>query len=402
MKGLKKSIYFMLCFFMIAGFILSYAKAAPAKKPVIFLKFGVASPMSGPAASWGIEMDRALKMAADKINAGGGFVAGGQRYQWEIITYDTAYVPSKAADAVTKLVEKDKVKFMQVVGAGLYPAIQPIYEPAGVLSICAGRAAAYFMGKNHPLTFASYTSIGPVNLVAYPYFRDKLRVKTIALINPDDAHGRYSSQDSRTAAEFLGLKVVAEEFYERGTNDFYPLLTRVMGTKPDMIDDGVGPVSSNALLVKQARELGYKGVHYMGNPGSPEVAVKIAGAETLEGAYMPDILLAKTAEQLAFKKKVIDKYGEAGWSSMIFDFYSDFLWPLTKAIETANSVDPQKVAKALTKVRFKHVRGGTAYFGGSKLYGVPQALIKPVTVIQVKGGEWITVLTEMPSKKYLD
>ena len=68
--------------------------------------------MSGPAASWGIEMDRALKMAVDKINAGGGFVAGGQRYQWEIITYDTAYVPSKAADAVTKLVEKDKVKFM--------------------------------------------------------------------------------------------------------------------------------------------------------------------------------------------------------------------------------------------------------------------------------------------------
>jgi branched-chain amino acid transport system substrate-binding protein len=387
---------------MIAGFIFSYANTTPAAKPPIFLYFGAALPMSGPAASWGIEMDRGLKLAADEINAAGGFVVRGQRYHWKIITYDTAYVPSKAVDAVTKLVEKDKVKFMQVVGAGLIAAVQPIYEQAGVLNICAGRSAAYFMGKDHPLTFASYTSIGPVNLVTYPYFRDKLRVKTIALINPDDAYGRDSSKDSRKAAEFLGLKVVAEEFYERATNDFYPLLTRIMGTKPDMIDNGVGPVSSSALLVKQAHELGYKGVHYMGNPVSPEVAIKVAGGEALEGAYMPDMPLAQTAEQLAFKEKVIARYGEAGWGSMLFDFYSDFLWPLTKAIEAANSVDPQKVAKALTKVKLKHIRGGTAYFGGSKLYGLPHALIKPVPLIQFKGGKWITVFTEMPMREYLD
>ncbi|MFH1623526.1 MAG: ABC transporter substrate-binding protein, partial [Pseudomonadota bacterium] len=340
MKGLKKSIYFMLWFLMIAGLVFSYTNASATEKPPKFLELGAALCMSGPAAAWGIEMDRCLKLAADEINAAGGFVAGGQRYHWKIITYDTAYVPSKAVDAVTKLVEKEKVKFMSVIGAGLQAAVQPIYEPAGVLNICAGRSAAYFMGKDHPLTFASYTSIGPVNLVTYPHFRDKLRVKTVALINPDDAYGRDSSKDSRKAAEFLGLKVVVEEFYERGTSDFYPLLTRVMATKPDMIDTGVGPVSSNALLVKQAYELGYKGVHYIGNPGSPEVAIKIAGAKTLEGAYMPDMPLAQTPEQLAFQKKVIAKYGEAGWSSMMFDFYADYLWPLTKAIEAADSIDP--------------------------------------------------------------
>jgi branched-chain amino acid transport system substrate-binding protein len=66
------------------------------------------------------------------------------------------------------------------------------------------------------------------------------------------------SHDER-AYEKAGIKVVFKDFYERGTQDFLPILTRVVAVKPDIIDfDGSTPADSGVIL-KQARQIGYAG-----------------------------------------------------------------------------------------------------------------------------------------------
>src|SRR3990172_8031034 len=67
------------------------ASAAP-----IVLKFGHISYLSGATAAWGIPAMRMLKAVAADINATG-FKVKGQTYNWDVITYDSAYDPAKAA-----------------------------------------------------------------------------------------------------------------------------------------------------------------------------------------------------------------------------------------------------------------------------------------------------------------
>ena len=72
----------------------------------------------------------------------------------------------------------------------------------------------------------------------------------------------------------------------REPRNFYSVLTRVLSKKPDMIDTTVAAGDEPALLTKQARELGFKGIMYIGTLTDPVGFVKTAGAQYAEGAYM--------------------------------------------------------------------------------------------------------------------
>ena len=56
-----------------------------------------------------------------------------------------------------------------------------------------------------------------------------------------------------------GFEVVARECFEHGITDFGPTLLRMLAAKPDIIDVMAMSAGSMRPIVKQARELGYKG-----------------------------------------------------------------------------------------------------------------------------------------------
>ena len=61
-----------------------------------------------------------------------------------------------------------------------------------------------------------------------------------------------------TYVQKLGYDVVAKEFFERVMTDFNPILLRMLAQKPDAISVMASPAGSVGLIVKQARELGFK------------------------------------------------------------------------------------------------------------------------------------------------
>src|SRR6266852_336033 len=56
------------------------------------IKFGISTPLSGPAAPWGIPHKNAIGLIFDEANAQGGLDVNGKKYKIEIVAYDHKYV----------------------------------------------------------------------------------------------------------------------------------------------------------------------------------------------------------------------------------------------------------------------------------------------------------------------
>lgn len=80
------------------------------------------------------------------------------------------------------------------------------------------------------------------------------------------------------AATSLGLKVMSSEAtYEAGTTDFNPVLSSLIPQAPDLIVlSGVAPADA-PLLIKTARELGYKGLFSTETAQDAKVLQEVAG-----------------------------------------------------------------------------------------------------------------------------
>jgi branched-chain amino acid transport system substrate-binding protein len=55
-------------------------------------KMGAIVPVSGPAAAFGLGVQRGMELAAEDI---GTLTVGGDKYKIEVVTYDTVYDPAR-------------------------------------------------------------------------------------------------------------------------------------------------------------------------------------------------------------------------------------------------------------------------------------------------------------------
>ena len=104
---------------------------------------------------------------------------------------------------------------------------------------------------------ANYQS-GPA---IYKYLKDNKGVKTVAFVAANESDPLSQRDGGVAAAKALGLNVVADkDTYENDTRDFTPVLTPIVKLNPDLLVlSGVAPANA-PLLIRSARELGYKGL----------------------------------------------------------------------------------------------------------------------------------------------
>ncbi len=244
------------------------------------LSIGLLGPLSGGAASYGVELMRGAEMKVEEINKAGGLKVGGDVYKIKLISYDHKAQAADAATATNKLVFQDKVKFIMgnAVGATCNAA-QTITEPNKVLFsfVCWGTAN---LAPEKPYSFRSMLSQWEL---AEPFYRwvkeNHPNIKRVAAISPNDTSGKDTNTAVVKALKALGFEVVADEYYERGTKDFYPILTKILAQKPDMIDVAASPAGEAGLILKQAMELGFKGAKGWTAGTNPFTIIGVAGKE---------------------------------------------------------------------------------------------------------------------------
>ena len=346
------------------------------------IKFGVATPLSGPAAPWGIPHKGATELIFDEINAQGGLEVGGKKYKLEVVAYDHKYVIAEGVATVNRLISKDGVHFISVLGGTVVKAIEETVNETRTLNLPLAYADGLVSPKN-PYTFHSFPS-PPETITFWNWIKQNHpNIKRVASITPNDDTGWWSLKVETNYVAKLGYEVVAREFFERPVTDFNPLLLRVLAQKPDIISVLAAPAGSVGLIIKQARVLGFKGRFIHLGQMDTSVVAGIAGKESVEGTWVHGYVQTPLPEKIkSWQARYTKKHGE--WNATSIDFANPAL-AFVAAVKKAQSLDPKKIAEALSTVEFENL-WGKAHFGGKDYYGIGNQIIYPMPFSEVKDG----------------
>jgi len=351
------------------------------------LKIGVVSALSGPGSEWGLAQDGAAKIAAMEVNSKGGLKVGDKTYKIKVISYDDQYKAALSVSGATRLIEQDKVKFVVgPMGSASTLAVEPLFEQNKILAIIGAytdkalnaKTQYVFRGFPTPVEFA-----GP--MVAW-LKKNRPTLKTVADIEPNDETGWSSQKLLKSRYESEGFKIVSSELFERSLKDFQPVLTRILATKPDIIELGTTPPGTAGLVIRQARDLGFKGQFVkIGGPGVPQL-VAAAGKENADGliCYIAADVTTKNYKRLEAEYAKVLK---PPMNEFVVYFY-DTVHMLLDAIQTAGTVaNTDKIAAALEKESpYKGIQG-TISWGGMKDYGINHQILTPTFIGIIKDGK---------------
>ncbi len=212
------------------------------------------------------------------------------------------------------------------------------------------------------------------------------KAKKVATIGPNDETGYDVSGFNKKALLAAGQEVIVQEYFERGTTDFMPVLSKIFAQKPDILNLNGSNPGDCGLILKQARQMGYKGlIVKIGGPGTPEM-LKVAGKDLMEGFiyYSP---INPDDQNIIEVNKKYDKKFPPPMNGFTPQFYDGTLW-LFEAIKKAGTItDTTKVKAALEGLTFNGVYTGRMSWTGKETYGIDHQVKFPFYVMVVKGGK---------------
>jgi branched-chain amino acid transport system substrate-binding protein len=220
------------------------------------VKIGYSGPLSGGAALYGKNVLDGMQMAAAEINAAG-FEVAGKKYKLEIVAFDDKYNPSETAINAQRLVQEHKTPAILVPHSGGSFALQTNNEAQKYL-LLSYTSVPQITARGNKLTLRI-----PPEFTSYiqPFIQHSMGKygKNLAIANADHDYAKAWTAAFKPAWEAAGGKVVADNpmSYNRAT-DFYSGVSRVLASRPDVLFIG-GASEPTGLVVKQARELGFKG-----------------------------------------------------------------------------------------------------------------------------------------------
>lgn len=351
------------------------------------MKLGVIAPLSGSGAGWGLALRAGAELASDDTNAKGGLEVAGTKYKIEVIPYDDKYQGQAAADAANRLIFMDKVKFIiGPMGSAAGLAAQEITEANKVLFV-GNSFTTKFLSPKTLYSFRTTMTMAEFSLPMAKFLAEKFpQAKKVATIGPNDETGYDVSGFNKKALQAAGQEVIVQEYFERGTVDFMPVLSKIFAQKPDILNLNGSNPGDCGLILKQARQMGYKGlIVKIGGPGTPEM-LKVAGKDLMEGFIYYSPINPDDQKIIEINKKY-DKKFPPPMNGFTPQFYDGTLW-LFEAIKKAGTVsDTEKVKAALEGLTFNGVYTGRMSWTGKETYGIDHQVKFPFYVMVVKDGK---------------
>ncbi|MBP0634636.1 ABC transporter substrate-binding protein [Cupriavidus sp. AcVe19-6a] len=246
------------------------------------VKIGYTGPLSGGAALYGKNVLSGVQMAVDEINAAGLEVKG-KKVKLEVVALDDKYSPAEAAINGRRLVQQHKTAAIFVPHSGGIFALQAFNEQEKFM-VMAYSSVPRITDAGNKLTIRI-----PPAYTGYiePFIKAQMKRygKNVALTPADHDYAKAWVHAFVPAWESAGGKVVANNpmSYTKAT-DFYSGVSRAISEKPDVMFVG-GPSEPTALVVKQARELGFKGGFIVMDQAKMDEMAKVTnGLSMLEGS----------------------------------------------------------------------------------------------------------------------
>jgi branched-chain amino acid transport system substrate-binding protein len=371
--------------------------AKPALTAPEEIRIGLNATMSGAGAQWGIAFDRANKARIEEINKEGGLMVGGKRYTIIYFRYDNKADPPTSLENAKTLINVDKVNFIfHHASANILPYL-PITSEKKIISMDLSVGSKTL---GWPYNFNLLPAGSGRAEQAFKSFVKKFGIKKVAEINPDNESGQVTKAEDGVAAKQQGVEILSSLFYTPGTTDFYPILTKSLIAKPEMLVLGVPSPRDVALIVKQARELGWTGPIGGAQCVAPPAATfaKIAG-KAAEG-FMWSAPYSTDSNFWTKEERAWATYWKEHWTDpFIADSFGGCrqIGFLTEAIKKADSLDPDKIVRALETSNFV-ILGWKMRFGVTPecYQGRPRSLVSPLCLKTIKEGKEIVTQVILP------
>ncbi|RJG03299.1 ABC transporter substrate-binding protein [Noviherbaspirillum sedimenti] len=354
------------------------------------LKIGVIASLTGPGAPWGLATQYGPKILAAEVNAKGGLDVGGKKYQVEVIAYDDQYKAADAVAAYNRLVRQDGVKYVILMSSASTMALKQSFEDDKVLALTAA-ATSKAIDANTKYMFRIITPPADYVPPLISWLKNNVKGNRVVILNPNDETGWDQAQLSNRFFKQNNYEVLGNDMYERTQKDFQPIFTKIFAMKPEVIDLGGTPPATAGLMLRQARELGYKGLFMKTGGAGPKDIVAGAGKEAAEG--MVSVLYADPSNE-GYKRLAAEYKKAIGQepNEIIVIFY-DAISVLLQAIQKAGDArDTTKVAAAFAQaLPMKSIQGDTLTLGGKATIGGDQQIMSVTYIGAIKNGQAVVV-----------
>ncbi len=380
----NKALLFCLSAILIVGMLAGCSSTTSTKSDVI--KIGVFEPMTGANAAGGEMTVEGIKLANEKFPE----VLG---KKVELVIADNKSEKVEAANAASKLIEKDKVvAIIGSYGSSLSMAAGDIVKNAKVPAVgCSPTNPLVTLNNDYYFRVCFIDPFQGTVMANYAF--KELGAKKAAIIQ--DVENDYSVGLSKFFVDaFTKLtgdpnSIVATASYKTGDQDFTAQLTNVRSLNPDVIF-APGNYGESALLIRQARDLGMK-MPFLGGDTWESPEFLSIGGEDVEGAVFSTHFTAEapvTETSKTFLAEYKEKYKEDAnaFAALGYDAYLVII----NAIEKANSVDSVKIRDEIAKTN-----GFVGATGNITLDENGDA-VKSAVINRVEGGKFVYLTTVEP------
>ena len=206
-------------------------------------KIGHMTFFTGPAAVLGEPMYKGQLLAAEEINAQGGFL--GKR-KIEILKADENAGTDANVKELRRLKLSEKIDFFcGITSSGNTPALGPVAEELKVLTIFVDGCTDFLFDKAVPnphyifritnMQSADGVTAAVATVMTWP------KVRRIAHIHPDYSYGRNAFDHFNIVMKKMmpASQVVSEGWPKLGTTDFTSHITKTISAKPELLVSSV-------------------------------------------------------------------------------------------------------------------------------------------------------------------
>lgn len=328
----------------IAAATLTMSLAAGASAGEV--NIGFTGPLSGGAALYGENTLSGLRMAAEEINASGGFDLDGEKTKVNIVSLDDRYSPAQAATNAKRLKQESGVPAVFVPHSGGTFALQDFNEKDNFIvmsysSVPSITESGNTMTLRIPPTFDGYVK------AFTDYEMQNNGSKTMGMAGATHEYAKIWASMIKKEWESKGGEIVADNPMDYNKSaDFFTGISRIMASSPDVLFVG-GASEPTGLVIQQARQMGYQGGFIvMDQAKIDEVAEVAGGLDMVEGAIgVVPLSIYETETARNFIERYREKYGKTPGSEAAYNYLA--LHALVEAMDATESTDPKVIRAAM-------------------------------------------------------
>jgi len=349
----RLSIWLLACLLLLPSPQIAQAKEKE-------IKIGLFAPLTGPKGSFGEALLQGATLAVEQINRQGNI----RGVKLKLIARDDAANPVLGVQILRELADQEKC--LAAIGSADAATVLatmaianekkiPLLVPNGANEISRkGNRWVFRVGAYDQLMAACPAS----------FAIQELKWQRIGLFHENDEFGTEGARNFSRAARRLGLNPASLAIFDRGERDFTVPISKILKKRPDGIAVW-GTAQDAAYLVKQLRQLGYRGVivgpSALGDASYIEIC-KEAGDNTIFATPLPSVSRTPSVANFfeAFRTRFQSTPNDTAASGY------DAVMLLAKAMQNLTFKDQRRVRDSLANIENYELTQGSYSFKASR------------------------------------